>query len=78
MVELGDFTRDQLVELVREIMAANGTEEEGDRLVEILEASVPHPRVLNLIFHPEMEGFAKGLTAEEVVDTALAYTPFAL
>ncbi|MEU2826766.1 hypothetical protein BV881_22835 [Streptomyces sp. ZL-24] len=73
-----DHTRDQLVELVRTIMAQHGTEEEVDRLVEILEASVPHPRVLNLIYHPDMEGFADGLTAEEVVDTALSYTPFAL
>ncbi|MFD3656541.1 hypothetical protein [Streptomyces sp. NPDC058620] len=58
-------------------MADHGTEEEVDRLVEILEASVPHPRVLNLIYHPDMEGFTDGLTAEEVVDTALSYTPFA-
>ncbi|WP_405811847.1 bacteriocin immunity protein [Streptomyces sp. NBC_01520] len=72
-----DLTRDQLVELVRKIMADHGTEEEVDRLVEILEASVPHPRVLNLIYHPDMEGFTDGLTAEEVVDTALSYTPFA-
>ncbi|WP_405388004.1 bacteriocin immunity protein [Streptomyces sp. NBC_01102] len=72
-----DLTRDQLVELVRKIMADHGTEEEVDRLVEILEASVPHPRVLNLIYHPDMEGFTGGLTAEEVVDTALSYTPFA-
>ncbi|MFJ4710473.1 bacteriocin immunity protein [Streptomyces anulatus] len=72
-----DLTRDQLVELVRKIMADHGTEEEVDRLVELLEASVPHPRVLNLIYHPDMEGFTDGLTAEEVVDTALSYTPLA-
>ncbi|MER7700191.1 bacteriocin immunity protein [Streptomyces sp. NPDC096095] len=73
-----DLSRDQLVELVRKIMAEHGTEEEVDGLVEILEASVPHPRVLNLIYHPDMEGFTDDLTAEEVVDTALSYTPFAL
>ncbi|MFF1465781.1 bacteriocin immunity protein [Streptomyces sp. NPDC058330] len=72
-----DLTRDQLVELVRKIMADHGTEEEVDRLVELLEASVPHPRALNLIYHPHMEGFTDGLTAEEVVDTALSYTPLA-
>ncbi|MFD4032429.1 bacteriocin immunity protein [Streptomyces sp. NPDC058637] len=72
-----DLTRDQLVELVRKIMADHGTEEEVDRLVELLEASVPHPRVLNLIYHPDIEGFTDGLTAEEVVDTALSYTPLA-
>jgi hypothetical protein len=72
-----DLTRDQLVELVRKIMAADGTEEEEDRLVDILEASVPHPRVLNLIYHPDAEGITGELTAEEVVDTALTYTPFA-
>nr|WP_258050244.1 hypothetical protein [Streptomyces finlayi] len=58
-------------------MADHGTEEEVDRLVEILEANVPHPRVLNLIYHHDMEGFTDGLTAEEVVDTALSYTPLA-
>lgn len=72
-----DLTRDQLIGLVRKIMAADGTKEEEDRLVDILEASVPHPRVLNLIYHPDAEGITDELTAEEVVDTALAYTPFA-
>ncbi|MFD5972694.1 hypothetical protein [Streptomyces bacillaris] len=69
---------DQLVELVRKIMAAQGAGEEIDRLVGILETRVPHPRVLNLIYHPDAEGFADGLTAEQVVETALFYTPFAL
>nr|WP_303266100.1 bacteriocin immunity protein [Streptomyces sp. NA02536] len=78
MVDVRDLTRDQLVELVRKIMVTNGTEEEDDKLVEILEANVPHPRVLNLIYHPDAEGFTDDLTAEEVVDTALAHTPFAL
>ena len=78
VVDVRDLTRDQLVELVRKIMVANGTEEEDDKLIEILEANVPHPRVLNLIYHPDAEGFTADLTAEEVVDTALAYTPFAL
>ncbi|MEU0752847.1 bacteriocin immunity protein [Streptomyces albogriseolus] len=73
-----DVTRDQLIEIVRKIMAGDGTEDEVDRLVEILEASVPHPRVLNLIYHPDVEGVGGDLTAEEVVDVALAYTPFAL
>ncbi|MEU8652285.1 bacteriocin immunity protein [Streptomyces sp. NPDC048737] len=77
-MDVRDLTRDQLVGLVRKIMAANGTEEEDDGLVEILEANAPHPRVLNLIYHPDEEGFTDELTAEEVVDTALTYSPFAL
>lgn len=76
-MEERDLTRDRLVEIVREIMAAHGTEMENERLVDILEASVPHPRALDLIFHPDLENLTDDLTAEEVVDIALSYTPFA-
>ncbi|MGW3649763.1 bacteriocin immunity protein [Streptomyces sp. NPDC000878] len=72
------MTRDQLVELVRKIMASEGAEEEVDRMIEILEGNVPHPRVLGLIFHPELEGLPDEVTAEQVVDTALSYKPIAL
>ncbi|MDX2678470.1 bacteriocin immunity protein [Streptomyces sp. NY05-11A] len=72
------MNRQELIELVRRLMSAEGTEEENDRLVEILERSVPHPRVLDLIYHPQSEGLQDGVTAEQVVDAALAYKPFAL
>ena len=34
---------------------------------------VDHPRVFNLIFWPQHEGFDHDLTADEAVDAALAY-----
>lgn len=72
------MTRDQLIDLVREIMAAEGSEEDDERMIEILRSNVPHPRVLDLIYHPELEGLTGEVTAEQVVDAALAYKPIAL
>ena len=68
------LTRFELVELVRKIQAAEGSEEEIDRMIASLEASVPHPHVTDLIFYPE----GPDLTAEEVVERALAYKPIQL
>lgn len=67
------MTRDELIGLVEKIMAADCSETEHEALVELLEKSVLHPRVLDLIYHTKPE-----LTAEEVVDQALAYRPIAL
>lgn len=67
------LTRDQLIELVKKIVQAEGTEEEIDLLIETLEANVPHPEVSDLIFYPEEE-----MTPEEIVDKALAYKPIQL
>ena len=74
------MTREELVELVRRIMAADAaSEEEDDALLALFEASVPHPRASNLIFWPEHElGEKRELTPEEVVDLALAYKPIEL
>lgn len=74
------MSRDELIDLVRRIMAAEGeTEEEADALVELFEANVPHPRASNLIFWPEHEiGERRELTPEEVVDLALSYEPIPL
>lgn len=68
------LSREELVELVRRIMEVEGTEEEIDAMIEILEANVPHPAVTDLIFYPE-DGEP---TPEEVVDQALAYKPIGL
>jgi hypothetical protein len=72
------MTREQLVDLVGKIMSSEATEEEQDRMVEVLESNVPHPRVLDLIYHPEREGLLDGASAEEIVDAALSYRPIAL
>ena len=66
-------SREGLIRMVRQLAEARLTEEEEDRLLEELRASVPHPRVSDLIFHADPP-----LTAEEVVDRALAHRPIEL
>ncbi|WP_308405492.1 bacteriocin immunity protein [Streptomyces tardus] len=65
--------RVELVRIVERIMNVEGTEEEQDALIELLEKHFPHPRVLGLIFCSDPE-----LSAEEVVDAALTYRAFEL
>ncbi|MEV0262609.1 bacteriocin immunity protein [Streptomyces sp. NPDC050617] len=67
------MTRSELIQLVERIMAGEGSESEHDALVRTLEENVPHPRVLGLIYYSD-----PALTAEQVVDQALAYRPIAL
>lgn len=62
--------REELVELVRKIKNAEGTEEELDEMLELLERSVPHPEVSDLIFWDE-----RNLNPEEIVEEALNYQP---
>ncbi|WP_258021518.1 hypothetical protein [Streptomyces anatolicus] len=66
-------TRAELIEIVQMLIDASLSEVEEDALLEELKASVPHPRVSDLIFHQDPP-----LTAEEVVDQALAYRPIEL
>ena len=67
------LSRLELIELVEKIMKSNGTEEEIDNMIEVLERNVPHPEVSDLIFWNE-----EGLTPEQIVDIALAYKPIQL
>jgi hypothetical protein len=66
-------SREELVAMVQQLIDATLPEEDEDRLLEEVEASVPHPRVVNLIYHTDPQ-----LTAEEVVDQALSYRPIEL
>jgi len=70
--------REELVRLVRVLMSAEGTEDEQDAVLSRLRAQVPHPRVSDLIYWPQSEGFDQELSAEEIVDLALAYRPIEL
>lgn len=67
------MTREEMIDPVERIMAGEGDERHHDHLIEVLEKNVPHPRVTDLIYRHEAE-----LSAAEVVDIALSYTPFAL
>lgn len=72
LVALGDLTWEQLVGLVRRIIAFDGTEEEVDAMEVLFESSVPYPGVYSLIYHSEPE-----LTPEEIVERALSYQAIA-
>jgi len=62
-----------LIELVRKIINVEGSEEEVDQWLELLERNVPHPEVSDLIFYPEEES-----TPEQIVEKALSYKPLPL
>jgi hypothetical protein len=68
------MSEEELAGLVQRIMDHNGADEEVGRMMNVLEANVPHPRVSDLIFWNK-DG---DLTAEEVVRRALAYKPIPL
>lgn len=65
--------RAYLVELVRKLMHAEGTETELDDMLSELERQVPHSSISNLIFWDDRE-----LTPEQIVEEALAASPMIL
>jgi hypothetical protein len=68
-----DITRDELVDIVRRLQAADP---DTGYYLRLLKANVAHPRVADLIYHPPAElGRA---SAEQIVDTALSYRPITL
>ncbi|MGW3210391.1 bacteriocin immunity protein [Streptomyces sp. NPDC001135] len=66
-------SRQELIHIVQQLIDATLPEEEEDRLLEELEESVLHPRVSDLIYYSDPP-----LSAEDVVDQALAYRPIEL
>lgn len=68
-----DVTRDELIEIVRRILAAD---DDMDYYVLLLETNVQHPRVSGLIFWPPPE--LVNASPESIVDAALSYRPIAL
>ncbi|MFJ5292377.1 bacteriocin immunity protein [Streptomyces sp. NPDC088348] len=66
-------SRAELVSMVQQLIGATLPESEEDALVQELKESVQHPRVTDLIFYSDPP-----LSAEEVVDQALAYRPIEL
>lgn len=65
------MSRDELVALVTRIMNADGSEEVIGTMIAQLEASVPHPRITDLIFHAN----DPNVSAAGIVDEALSYQP---
>lgn len=66
-------SREELIHMVQQLIDADLPEEEEDQLVEELKSSVLHPRITDLIYYNSPK-----LTAEEVVERALAYRPIEL
>ncbi|OME99207.1 hypothetical protein BK129_28310 [Paenibacillus amylolyticus] len=62
-----------LVELVRKLMDAEGTEAELDDMLTELQQQVPHAEISNLIFWDDRD-----LTPEQIVEEALASRPIIL
>lgn len=71
--QVPDITRDELIEIVRRILAAEDT---SDYYVLLLTTNVQHPRVTDLIFWPPPE--LVDASPESIVDAALSYQPIAL
>lgn len=67
------ISTEELVRIVSRLQAADGTEEELDGLMLILERELPDPEVSNLIFF-----HIPPLSPEEVVAKARAYRPIEL
>ena len=64
------MTKSELINLVRRVVEADGTESELDEYIQLVSRSVPHPRWTDLMYYNTRE-----LTPEEVVEEALAYRP---
>ncbi|MFF4893583.1 hypothetical protein [Micromonospora chersina] len=71
-VRLPEVTRDELVEIVRRILARPT----DDWYIAAFERNTVMPGASDLIFYPPPE--LRDATAEEIVDAALAYRPIAL
>jgi hypothetical protein len=71
-VRLPDVTRDELVEVVRRILA----DPTDDWYIAAFENNTVMPGASSLIFYPPPD--LRVATAEEIVDAALAYRPIAL
>ncbi|WFR62860.1 bacteriocin immunity protein [Paenibacillus amylolyticus] len=63
----------QLIELVRKLMDAEGTEAELDDMLTELQRQVPHAEISNLIYWDDRD-----LTPEQIVEEALAARPIIL
>jgi hypothetical protein len=65
------LTREQLVELVRKIQRAEGTEDELNDMLNVVLDNIPDPHVSDHIYYDD-------LTPEEVVERAFKYKPIVL
>ncbi|MFB6366304.1 e9imm peptide [Paenibacillus elgii] len=69
----GDLSREELIGLVEQVMRCSGEEWEMDIWLDMITSSVADPSISNYIFWSDED-----LSAEEIVDKALAYKPILL
>ncbi|MCX2179610.1 e9imm peptide [Streptomyces sp. SKN60] len=68
------MSREEAISLVQRLMNGETSEQEGDDILDDLERGLVCPHISDYIFWD----FDPELTAEKVVDRALAYKPIAL
>ncbi|GAA2740338.1 hypothetical protein [Kitasatospora cinereorecta] len=68
-----DITRDELAEIIHRIATGD---RETDHYLRLLHASIPHPHLADLIFHPPAH--LRDAPPHALADAALAYRPIAL
>lgn len=69
----GDLSREELIGLVEQLMQCSGEEWEMDIWLDMITSSVADPSISDYIFWSDED-----LSAEEIVDKALAYKPILL
>ncbi|QUQ71160.1 bacteriocin immunity protein [Kutzneria sp. CA-103260] len=70
------LTQEEMIALVERVIRHGGDEDQISEWLDQLARGIPNPHIGDLIFWP-----AKGeedLTAEQIVDKAMQYRPFAL
>lgn len=78
------MTREELIELGKQIIAPDTDEEKVSRLMELFDANVPHPEGSSLFYYPEKYNARTDYlshynpSVEEVVDKCLSYKPIIL
>jgi len=79
---MSQTNHDEIVRLVEQIRTNAGLSgSEHDQalqvLIDELERRVPHPYVSDLIFWPDLHGFDRELSADEIADLSMSYMPAA-
>lgn len=69
-IMLNKLSREELIELVTKIIECEGTEEEIDNMIEIVEKNTSCPDLIDLIYWNN-----HNLTSEQIIDTAMNYKP---
>jgi hypothetical protein len=64
------LTKEELLNLVRRLMAGEGSDDEASEWMKSLVENTGCPLISDYIFYPEED-----LTAEEILDKAFAYKP---